>query len=359
MRIALDAMGGDDAPISPVAGAVMAARENPELEILLVGRKEAVQAELNKHDLSGGLESRLPLIQASEVIEMDEHPAQAVRRKKDASVVVGLNLLKKGEADAFVSAGHSGATMAYATLSAPGRIRGVERPALATVFPAKTGPILLLDVGANTEVKPEYLVQFAQMGAVYAQKVLGKANPRIGLLSNGEEDNKGNQLTISTFPLLKAAPGLNFGGNVEGKDMLEGDFDVVVTDGFTGNVVLKTTEGVASMILKIIREELTGSLLNKLFALGLKSAFGKVRKRMDYERYGGAPLLGVNGIVIITHGRMKPEGMKNAIRVAGETFKNGTTEGIRALFAKVPAIEKEAKDKDEQPADSDQQPAVS
>jgi glycerol-3-phosphate acyltransferase PlsX len=347
MRIALDAMGGDDAPVSPVAGAVLAAREYPDITIVLIGREDVVRAELRKHDLAGGLESRLPIVNATEVVEMEEHPAQAVRTKKDSSVVVGLNLLKKGEADAFVSAGHSGATMAYATIGSPGRIKGVKRPALATVFPAKTGPILLLDVGANTEVEPEYLVQFAQMGAIYAQKVLGQANPRIGLLSNGEEDTKGNQLVMNTFPLLKQTPGLNFKGNVEGKDMLDGNYDVVVTDGFTGNVVLKTTEGVASMILKIIREELTSNLVSKLLALGLRPAFGKVRERMDYEKYGGAPLLGVNGIVIITHGRMKPEGIKNAIRVAGETFKNGTTEAIQALFAK------------EKPVASGQPPATS
>jgi phosphate acyltransferase len=336
MRIALDAMGGDDAPVSPVAGAILAVQTYPDIIVILVGREEVIRAELNKHPQAAALANRLPIVNATEIITMKEHPAQAVRRKKDSSIVVGLNLMKKGEADAFVSAGHSGATMAYATLAAPGRIRGVERPALATVFPAKTGPILLLDIGANTEVKPEYLVQFAQMGAVYAEKVLHKARPRIGLLSNGEEDTKGNQLVINTFPLLKQIPGLNFKGNVEGKDLPEGDFDVVISDGFTGNVVLKTTEGVASFILKIIKEELTSNLLNKLLALALKPAFQRVRERMDYEKYGGAPLLGVNGIVIITHGRMKPEGIKNAIRVAGETYQNGTTEAIRALFAKEP-----------------------
>ncbi|MDB5081884.1 MAG: Phosphate acyltransferase [Chloroflexi bacterium] len=338
MRIALDAMGGDDAPKSPVAGAVLAAREYADrnLTIILVGKEELVRAELARHDLSGGLAQRLPVVNATEVVGMEEHPAQAVRRKKDSSVVVGLNLLKKGEADAFVSAGHSGATMAGATLGAPGRIRGVERPALATVFPAKNGPILVLDVGANTEVKPEYLVQFAQMGVIYAQKVLKKANPRVGLLSNGEEENKGSLLVQETHQLLKKTPDINFGGNVEGKDVPAGEFDVVVTDGFTGNVLLKTTEGVASLLLKIIREELTSNLFNKVLALLLKPAFKKVRSRMDYEKYGGAPLLGVNGIVIITHGRMSAEGIKHAIRVAGETFQNGTVEGIRDLFTKTP-----------------------
>jgi glycerol-3-phosphate acyltransferase PlsX len=336
MRIVLDAMGGDDAPVSPVAGAVLAAREyaDRDLTIILVGKEDVVRAELARHDLSGGLEKRLPIVNATEVIEMSEHPAQAVRRKKDSSVVVGLNLVKKGEAEAFVSAGHSGATMAAATLGAPGRIRGVERPALATVFPARTGPILVLDVGANTEVKPEYLVQFAQMGTVYARKVLKKNNPKVGLLSNGEEDNKGSILTQEAFQLLKTAPGINFGGNVEGKDVPSGEFDVVVTDGFTGNILIKTTEGVASLLLKIIREELTSNLVNKLAAAVLKPAFNKVRARMDYEKYGGAPLLGINGIVIITHGRMTAEGVKHAIRVAGETYQNGTVEGIREIFTK-------------------------
>jgi phosphate acyltransferase len=341
MRIVLDAMGGDDAPVSPVAGAVLAAREyaDRDLTIILVGKEALVRAELAKHDLSGGLEQRLPVVNATEVVEMAEHPAQAVRRKKDSSVMVGLNLLKKGEAEAFVSAGHSGATMAGATLGAPGRIRGVERPALATVYPAKTGPILLLDVGANTEVKPEYLVQFAQMGVIYAKKVLKKANPRVGLLSNGEEENKGSLIVQEAHQLLKQTPGINFVGNVEGKDVPTGEFDVVVTDGFTGNVLLKTTEGVASLLLKIIREELTSNIFNKLLALLLKPAFGKVRARMDHEKYGGAPLLGVNGIVIITHGRMTAEGIKHAIRVAGETYRNGTVEAIREVFAKASPLE--------------------
>lgn len=341
MRIALDAMGGDDAPASPVAGAVLAAREyaDRDLTIILVGKEEVIRVELAKHDLSGGLEKRLPIVNATEVVEMAEHPAQAVRRKKDSSVVVGLNLLKKGEAEAFVSAGHSGATMAGATLVSPGRIRGVERPALATVFPARTGPILVLDVGANTEVKPEYLVQFAQMGVVYAKKVLKKENPRVGLLSNGEEENKGSLIVQEAHQLLKQTPGINFGGNVEGKDVPSGEFDVVVTDGFTGNVLLKTTEGIAALLLIIIREELTSNIFNKLLALMLKPAFGKVRARMDYQKYGGAPLLGVNGVVIITHGRMTAEGIKHAIRVAGETYQNGTVEGIREIFAKPSPVE--------------------
>jgi phosphate acyltransferase len=333
MRIVLDAMGGDDAPVSPVAGAVLAAKTYPNVTIVLVGREDVVRAELRKHDLSGGLETRLPIVNATEVITMDEHPAQAVRRKKDSSVMVGLRMVKKGEADAFISAGHSGATFAGATLGAPGRIKGVERAALSTIFPSGKGPILVLDVGANTEVRPEYLVQFAQMGSVCAKKLLGKTNPRIGLLSNGEEESKGTQLTQEAFALLKKTPGINFVGNCEGKDVPKGEFDVVVTDGFTGNVLIKTAEGVASMLLTMIKTELTSSLPNKLLALGLKPAFRKVRDQVDHEKYGAAPLLGIDGLVFITHGRMGPEGIKNAVRVAKETVESKLVEDIRALYA--------------------------
>lgn len=333
MKIVLDAMGGDDAPVSPVAGAVLAAKEYPDLTVILVGREDVVRAELRKHDLSGGLESRLPIVNATQVITMEDHAVQGIRSKKDSSVVVGLNLVKKGEAAGFISAGHSGATFAAATLGAPGRIKGVERAAMATIFPSLKGPILVLDVGANTEVRPEYLVQFAQMGSIYAQKLLGKANPRVGLLSNGEEETKGSLLVQEAHQLLKQAPGINFVGNAEGKDVPQGEFDVVVTDGFTGNVFLKTAEGVAGLISKILKEELTKSLPRKLLALGLKPAFSRLRNTMDHEKYGGAPLLGVNGVVIITHGRMKPEGIKNGIRVAAETARIGMVESIRALYA--------------------------
>ena len=331
MKVILDAMGGDDAPVSPVAGAVLAARTYPDLTIVLVGQEAAVRAELAKHDTTG-LTSRLSVVNATQVVEMHEHPAQAVRSKKDSSVVVGVNLLRKGEGDAFVSAGHSGATFAAASLG--GRIKGVERAAMATVFPAKTGPILLLDVGANTEVKPEYLVQFAQMGAIYAAKVLKKNNPRVGLLSNGEEENKGTPTIEAAHKLLKQAEGINFKGNVEGNIVPSGDFDVVVSDGFTGNILLKTAEGIASMVQKIIKEELTSNIFSKILAAGLQPAFGKVRKRIDYQQFGGAPVLGVDHVVIITHGKMKAEGIKNALRVAIETYQSGTVEAITALYAK-------------------------
>lgn len=328
MRIVLDAMGGDNAPGEVIKGAVLAAREYG-VEVILVGREEVIKAELAKHDTNN---LKLPIVNASQVIEMTEHPAQAVKAKPDSSIVVGLKLVTKGEADAFVSAGHSGATMAAATLGNPGRIKGIKRPALATVFPSAKGPVVVLDVGANTEVRPEYLLQFAQMGAIYSEKVFGRRNPTIALLSNGEEENKGTALLQETHPLLQQTPGLNFVGNAEAKDVVKGFANVVVTDGFTGNVFLKTAEGVASLILSILKEELTSNLLNKLLAAGLMPAFGKIRKRMDYEEYGGAPLLGVNGVVIITHGRIEAKGIKNAVRVARDAAQNGTVEAIRSLF---------------------------
>ncbi|MEI6047061.1 MAG: phosphate acyltransferase PlsX [Chloroflexota bacterium] len=328
MKVALDVMGGDNGLGVIIEGAIQAAREYG-IEVILVGREDLIKAELSKHTVEG---LKLPIVNATEVIEMGEHPAQAVRRKKDSSVMVGLRLIEKGEANAFVSAGHSGATLAGAILGAPGRIKGVERPALATIFPAKEGAVLILDVGANTEVKPEYLVQFAQMGSIYFERLFKRANPRVGLLSNGEEENKGSMLVQEAHQLLKQTAGINFIGNVEGKDVPEGLADVVVTDGFTGNIFLKTAEGVAAAILGALKKELTSSLINKLLALGLKPAFNRVRKNIDSEEYGGAPLLGVNGIVIISHGRTKAKGIKNAIRVANEAAQNGTVEAIQALY---------------------------
>jgi len=344
MKIALDAMGGDYAPSEVVAGAVAAAREYG-VEIVLVGREDVVRAELLKHNIAG---LNLPIKHAPDVIEMDEKPAQAVKHKKESSVMVGLKMLTNGEVDAFISAGHSGATMAGATLGSPGRIKGVDRPGLATVFPTKKGLTLVVDVGANTEVRPEYLIQFAQMGAVYAEKVMGRPNPKVGLLSNGEEDSKGNELVLATHKLLRQTPGLNFTGNVEGKDITDGAVDVVVTDGFTGNIFLKTAEGTVSVLLSLLKQELTANLFYKLLALALKPAFNKVRKALDYEEFGGAPLLGVNGVVIITHGKMKAKGIKNSIRVAKEAVDSQMVENIRSLF-QPPASKENEKVIKEQP----------
>ena len=312
MKIALDAMGGDHAPAAAVHGAVWAARDFG-LTVQLVGRPEAIAAELAKH-ATAGLD--LPIIPASEIIEMHEHPATAVKNKKDSSMVVAMQLLKAGGSDAFVTAGNSGGALA-AALFGLGRIKGIKRPALSTIFPndSQHGYCFLLDVGANTDVHPEYLVQFALMGYHYANQVLNIPNPRVGLLSTGEEEDKGSMLVQETAPLLKESQ-LNFIGNVEGKDIPAGLTDVVVTDGFTGNVYIKGAEGVASMIQKMLRREIEKRPLAMVGAVLARGAFRALRTRLDYREFGGGPLLGVNGIVIVAHGRSDAYAIRNAIRVA-------------------------------------------
>lgn len=325
MRIAVDAMGGDHAPAVAVEGAVQAARIL-DVELVLVGRQEEVKAELAKHDSAG-----LPLAvqHASEVIEMDEHPAAAVRTKKDCSMVVGMELLKRHEADAFFTAGNSGGALA-AALFRLGRIRGIKRPALSTIFPSQTpqGYCFLLDIGANADCKPEYLVQFALMGSVYAERVLGVPHPRVAIVSNGEEEGKGNQLVQETVPLLKAGT-LNFVGNAEGKDIVRGLADVVVTDGFTGNVIIKLAEGVSKFLLETLKEEITSSNVSKVGALLAKPAFDQVKSRLDYREYGGAPLLGVDGVVFVGHGRSDAMAIKNGIRMTAQAVENGVLDAIK------------------------------
>ncbi len=325
MRIALDAMGGDHAPAEPVAGAVAAARAYG-IEVALVGRTVAIEAELAKHDTAG---LALPIIEAPDLIEMDEHPANAARRKPNASINVALRLVKGGTAAAMISAGNSGAVMAAALLTL-GRIPGIERPAIGAVLPTPGGRVLLIDAGANTDPKPSQMVQFGQMGAIFMEKVQGVRNPRVGLLANGEEASKGNELVQATHPLL-AASSLNFVGNIEGKDIPAGAVDVVVADGYTGNVVLKLTEGVASMLLGMIRTELTANVLTKILAAGLRPVFRRVRSRLDYREVGGAPLLGVEGVVVIAHGRSDARAIENAIRACKEAADGGTVAAIRSL----------------------------
>jgi glycerol-3-phosphate acyltransferase PlsX len=324
VRVALDAMGGDYAPAVVVEGGLEAARLY-DVEVILVGPEEAVRAELGRYDVAG-----LPVAvqHASEVIEMHEHPAAAVRAKKDSSIVVGMNLVKEGRAEACVSMGNTGGMLA-AALFRLGRLPGVRRPALATVFPTMGGFCLLLDIGASADCKPEYLLQFAVMGAAYAQRVLGIENPRVGLVSNGEEETKGSTLVQEAHALLQAAPGLNFVGNVEGKEVMYGQVDVAVTDGFTGNVTLKFAEGVGSMMKEIIRQELYRTPLSKLGGLLARGAFARVEARLDYAEYGGAPLLGVNGVVIIGHGRSNARAVRNAVRVAVQAVRQGILGAIR------------------------------
>jgi glycerol-3-phosphate acyltransferase PlsX len=323
MKIVLDAMGGDHAPPVAVEGGVWAAREYG-IEVILVGREEDVRRELARHDTSG---LSLPIVHASQVIEMEEHPAAAVKAKKDSSMMVGMDLIKRGEADAFVSAGNSGGVMA-AALFRLGRIRGIKRPALSTVYPTTPGLCFMLDVGANTDCKPEYLLQFAYMGVAYAERVLRIANPRVGIVSNGEEETKGNILVQEAHQLLKKS-GLNFIGNVEGKDIPAGMADVVVTDGFTGNVIGKLSEGLAESLLSVIKEEIKKNPLATVGALLSKPAFDKVKKRLDYAEFGGAPLLGVDGVVIVAHGRSNAKAIKNAVRVAKQAVEGEMLAAIK------------------------------
>lgn len=322
--VALDAMGGDAGPAVNVEGAVAAARELG-LGVILVGVQEEIRRHLDRHDLRG-----LPIKvrHASEVVEMEESPSTALRKKKDSSIRVAVDLVRSGDADAVVSAGNTGAVMAI-TLVVLGPLAGVERPAIAAALPTLAGHAILLDVGANVDCKPRHLVQFAIMGNVYARQVLGKARPRVGLLSIGEEETKGNELTKEAFRALEEEPGIEFIGNVEGVDVFRGYADVVVCDGFTGNVALKIGESVAETIMALVREEVTADLRSRAGALLLKPAFRRLQRRLDYSEVGGAPLLGVNGITIISHGRSSAKAIRNALRVAGDCVKSRVLDNIR------------------------------
>lgn len=316
-------MGGDHGPGEIIKGAIYAL---PEIDgqIILVGSAEVIKDELKNHNYD---DNKLQIKNASEVIEMEETPAKSVRKKKNSSIVVGANLVKKNEADALVSAGSTGAAMAAGLLRI-GRIKGVKRPAIATVMPAFKGETLLLDVGANVDSKPENLVQYALMGDTYAEQILNKSRPKIGLLSVGEEEEKGNELTKKTYRLL-AEMDINFIGNVEGRDIFTTTCDVVVCDGFIGNIVLKTAEGLAKTVFKMLKTELDESLLAKLGAVLMKSGLKDLKKKMDYTEYGGAPLLGIDGVVIISHGSSRSKAIKNAIDVAQEGIEKQVLQQIK------------------------------
>ncbi|HEY8739263.1 MAG TPA: phosphate acyltransferase PlsX [Candidatus Dormibacteraeota bacterium] len=316
VRVALDAMGGDNAPAAIVAGGMAALRDDAEMELILVGRESDVLGALG-----GSVPDRVSIVNATEVVEMDDHPAVAVRTKKDSSMNVAARLVADGKADAFVSAGNSGGTLAAAVFVIK-RLPGLDRPAIGTPIPTKVGTTLLMDSGANTEVKPEYLAQWALLGNAYAKDIMGIANPRIALLSNGEEENKGNELTVAAHQLLKRAP-VNFIGNVEGKVMFDGVADVVLTDGFTGNIVLKTVEGVAGFVLAGIRDAAMASLPGKLGGLLLRPNLQPLRDKADWRKHGGSPLLGVRGVCIIAHGRSDEEATKNAVFRGAEAARSG------------------------------------
>lgn len=337
MRIVLDAMGSDSHPAPDVAGAVAAAHEWGD-EIILVGREDVIRTELTKHDTAN---LSLTVVHAPQVIEMHEH-TEAVKRKRESSIRVGMRMVREGQADAFVSAGNTTAVLASAIFDL-GRIRGIKRPALATIYPVAPNPVLLLDNGATADCKPEYLLQFARMGVAYAEHVWNIANPRLGLVSNGEEADKGNMLVRDTYSLL-AESDINFVGNVEPKEVTRGVADVVLTDGFTGNVMVKSTEAVASFMMRFLKRELTGGVRNKLALILLipgliamlpglallSPSLRRVARRLDYAEYGGALLMGVDGIVIVGHGRSNAKAVKNAIRQARVAVQGGVLDVLRA-----------------------------
>ena len=317
MKIALDAMGGDYAPQNIVAGAVMALREYSHLsKLFLTGDSARVESELKKHGCNDG---RIQIIHTTQVVDMTDSGLDAVRRKKDSSISRAVDLVKKGEAEAVVSAGHTGAAVTASTIKLR-TLPGIDRPAIAALMPTETGNhFVLCDAGANPDATPQQIVDNAIMALTYCEHVLGRKNPTAGLMSNGTEEYKGNQLTRAAFDLLKES-GLNFHGNVEGHDLFEGRVDVVVTDGFTGNVVLKTSEALAKSLFRLLRKELSANLSRKAGALLCKPGFRAVRSATDADEYGGMPLLGVNGVTIISHGGATPMAIKNALRMACETL---------------------------------------
>src|SRR5246127_3716928 len=323
ITIAVDAMGGDNAPRPEVEGSVLAARELG-VRVMLVGQAQAVKAELAKHDRSG---LKIEIVPASEVITMDDHPAQAFRRKKDSSVHVAARLVREAKADGLVSAGNTGAVMTV-TRFLLGTLESVDRVALAAPFPnAKGGVSVMLDVGANVDSKPEHLVQFAVMGEIYYRATFGHRRPRVGLLSIGEEEIKGNELTREVYTRLKQSP-VHFVGNVEGGDLFSGAVDVIVCDGFVGNIALKICEGLAFQIFGLLRKSINSSLASQVGFLFSRGALKGLKKMIDYAEYGGAPLLGVRGVCVIGHGRSNANAIKNAIRVAAGLAKANMNEKI-------------------------------
>ena len=326
LRVALDAMGGDYAPVATVEGAI-SAMQNEKLHITLVGKPEAIQAELSKFSYD---KNRLTIVPATQVISMDEHPTAAIKEKKDSSMVVGLRLLKEGQADAFVSAGNTGALLAGAT-TIVGRIKGIERPALATLLPNEKGFSFLIDSGANVDAKPTYLVQFGKMGSVYMEHVMGIPDPRVGLVNIGAEKEKGNALVKEAYELMREA-GFHFIGNVEARDIPAGAADVLVCDAFIGNILLKYSEGFSVGLLRMVRKELMGTLLSKLGALLAAGAFKNLKKSFDFSEIGGAPFLGLNALVVKAHGSSNAKAFKNAIKKAMEFYETGVIDLIAAAI---------------------------
>ncbi len=328
LRIAIDAMGGDFAPANEIAGAMQAARhfrDSARVEFVFVGDEQRIRQELEKHPRS---DMSYSILHASEVITMKDEPATALRGKKDSSIVRGIQLHRDGGADAFLSAGNTGAVMSGGTLIL-GRIRGVTRPTIATFFPtAGSRPTLVVDVGANVECKPRFLYEFGVMGSIYVREVLGIAEPRVALLNVGEEDSKGNAVVLEAHALMRASKEINFTGNTEGRDILMGSADVVVCDGFTGNIVLKFAESFITLLRSKLKDFAARSLFNKISVAIMVPTLRRVLKEFDYQEYGGVPLLGVNGVVIIGHGKSSPLAIKNMILRAVEVVEKNVNRRI-------------------------------
>jgi glycerol-3-phosphate acyltransferase PlsX len=336
VEIVVDAMGSDKAPESEIRGAILACRAL-DVKVSLVGPEDIIRPALETALGARRFGAKLPIsiVHSSEWITMDDKAASAVRSKRDSSMRVGLKMVREGKAQGFFTAGNTGAAMATAKMVLGG-LSGVDRPALATIMPSMYGtPALLLDVGANVDSDPENLVQFAVMGSMYARNVLHIPNPRVGLLSIGEEDSKGNSLTRDTLPILRSVRGINFIGNVEGRDLFNGTADVVVCDGFVGNVALKTSEGVAKLVSVTLRESLKSTVTSQVGALLSKAAFNAFKKRLDYSEYGGAPMLGVRGVCIVGHGSSNEKAIMNGIRVAAEFAQAEVNSGIEAALARL------------------------
>lgn len=315
IKVAVDAMGGDYAPVEMVKGAIDAVSKNDQLEVVLVGKEDVVSEELKKYSYP---RNQISIVHASEVIETDEPPVNAIRRKKDSSIVVGMNLVKKKEADAFVSAGSSGAILVGGQVIV-GRIKGVERPPLAPLIPTEKGVSLLIDCGANVDARPSHLVQFAKMGSIYMEHVIGMKQPRVAIVNIGAEEEKGNALVKETFPLLKACKDIHFIGSIEAREIPHGGADVIVSEAFVGNVILKLYEGVGGTLISMVKQGMMGSLKSKIGALLVKPALKETLKAFDASQYGGAPLLGLNGLVVKTHGNSKAKEVCNSI-LQCETF---------------------------------------
>lgn len=325
MRIAVDGMGSDNSPYSEVEGCIEALKSFDDISIVITGPKDVLEKEFSKHNYD---KSKVEFLDATERITTNEHPVMAVRKKKDSSLVKALNLVKEGNCDAVLSAGSTGAFLAGSTFIV-GRIKGIERPALAPIMPGKNGPFMIVDAGANVDSKPSYLVQFAKMGKVYFNSVMENENPKVALVNIGIEEEKGNELTKQTYQLLKEEKHLNFVGNIEPREVPSGDADVIVCDGFVGNTILKMYEGSAKTILSMIKEEIMSSSVSKFGAIFLSKSFSNLKKKMDYTEYGGAPFLGVNGICIKAHGSSDGKAFKNAIGQARKFHNNKLIEKIK------------------------------